>query len=142
VPSAFLVLAALLLAGSVEIWPSSPLKTSADELAAEARAKGIAGKTLGGASLWRRSKSGQAELHKTKTDIIVIQQGTATLVWGGTVEAPKTSAPNEIRGAAIRGGESKKVGPGDILRIPSGTPHQFILGKGESIAYFALKIPN
>jgi mannose-6-phosphate isomerase-like protein (cupin superfamily) len=140
--SPVLALVALLCAGPVEIWPSGTLKSSGDQLGAEADAKGIAGKTLGGASLWRRSKSGQAELHKTKTDIIVVQQGGATLVFGGAVEAPKISAPNEMRGASIRGGESKKLSPGDIVRIPSGTPHQFILAKGESIAYFALKIPR
>ena len=114
-------------------------------MAPESEAKSIAGKTLGSygnhsASLWRRAKSGQAELHKTRTDLLIVEQGSATLVFGGTIPDPRTTAPNEIRGTSIQGGESKKIEPGDIIRIPPGTPHQFVLDKGQSVAYFALKI--
>jgi mannose-6-phosphate isomerase-like protein (cupin superfamily) len=126
---------------AVDIWPAGELKSSAGQLSSEATAKGIAGKTIGtSTSLWRRAKSGEAELHKTKTDLLVIEEGSATLVYGGTVSSPRTSAPNEIRGVSIAGGESRRVAPGDVIRIPAGTPHQFILGKGESVAYFAMKL--
>ena len=123
------------------------LSSSSDRLAATGAAKSIAGNTLGAwgnhsASLWRRTKSGEAELHKTKTDLIVVEQGSATLIFGGTIPDSRTSAPGEIRGASIRGGQSRQVGPGDIIRIPYGTPHQFVLGKGQTVAYFALKIAH
>jgi mannose-6-phosphate isomerase-like protein (cupin superfamily) len=145
------LLATLLLAislqaaGAVEIWSGADLKSSAAKLSTEAEAKSIAGKTLGAygnhsASLWRRAKSGEAELHKTKVDLIVIEQGSATLVYGGTIPDARTTAPNELRGKSILHGESRKLGPGDIVRIPAGTAHQFILEKGEEVAYFALKI--
>jgi mannose-6-phosphate isomerase-like protein (cupin superfamily) len=132
-------------AGGVEIWTGNDLKASAGKLAPEAEAKSIAGKTLGSwgshsASLWRRSKSGQAELHRLKTDLIVIEQGSATLVFGGTIPDARITAPNEVRGKSIEHGESRKLVPGDIVRIPAGTPHQFILEKGEEVAYFALKL--
>jgi mannose-6-phosphate isomerase-like protein (cupin superfamily) len=135
-----LLLAAILAAGPVEFWTSSELKTSSRALSGESDAKAIAGKTLGAASLWRRAKSGEAELHKTKTDLLVIEEGTATLVFGGSIRGAHATQPNEIRGAAIEGGESRKLGPGDIVRIPPNTPHQFVLEKGQSIAYFALKL--
>ena len=147
-----IVLAAALLAtipshaaGAVEIWSGADLRGSAAKLSTETETKGIAGKTLGAygnhsASLWRRAKSGEAELHKTKVDLIVIEQGSATLVYGGTIPDARTTAPNELRGKSIQHGESRKLGPGDIVRIPAGTPHQFILDKGEEVAYFALKI--
>jgi len=127
-------------ATGVEIWAGPDLKNSAGQLAPEAEAKGIAGRTIGAASLWRRAKTGQAELHKTKTDLLVVEQGSATLVFGGAIPDARTTAPNEIRGTSIRGGESRKVDAGDIIRIPAGTPHQFVLDKGQSVAYFALKI--
>jgi mannose-6-phosphate isomerase-like protein (cupin superfamily) len=132
-------------ATGVEIWTSSDLRNASGQMAPESEAKSIAGKTLGSygnhsASLWRRAKSGQAELHKTRTDLLIVEQGSATLVFGGTIPDPRTTAPNEIRGTSIRGGESKKIEPGDIIRIPPGTPHQFVLDKGQSVAYFALKI--
>jgi mannose-6-phosphate isomerase-like protein (cupin superfamily) len=137
-----LLLAAILAAGPVEIWTGSDLKTSAQALAGESEAKAIAGRTLGAASLWRRAKSGEAELHKTKTDLLVIEEGAATLVFGGSIRGAHATQPNEIRGTAIDGGESRKLGPGDIVRIPPNTPHRFILEKGQSIAYFALKLPR
>lgn len=127
-------------AGSVEIWTAADLNSSAAKLSTEAEAKGIGGSTLGAASLWRRAKSGQAELHKTKTDMIVIEEGAATLITGGTIPDAKTTTVNEVRGSSIRGGESHKVKPGDIIRIPAGTPHQFILESGQTVSYFALKL--
>jgi mannose-6-phosphate isomerase-like protein (cupin superfamily) len=135
----------LLAADHAEIWTSADLKDSSDRLASEAQAKNIAGKTLGAwgnhsASLWRRAQSGEAELHKTKTDLIVVKEGIATLVTGGSIPDARTTTVNEVRGTKIRGGESRKIGPGDIIRIPPGTPHQFILDKGQSVSYFAVKL--
>jgi mannose-6-phosphate isomerase-like protein (cupin superfamily) len=132
-------------ADKVEVWTSGSLKSASGQLAAEAEAKGIAGKTLAvwgtqSGSLWRRSRSGNAELHKTKTDLIVIEEGSATLVTGGVIPDAHNQSSVEIRGTSIRGGESRKLGPGDIVRIPAGTPHQFVLEKGQSVAYFAVKL--
>lgn len=135
-----LFLIAILAAGPVEIWTSGELKQASGALASEAQAKTMAGKTFGAASLWRRSKSGEAELHKTKTDLMVIEEGSATLIFGGTIPDAHTTQPNEIRGSSIKGGESRTLAPGDIIRIPPNTPHQFVLGKGQSISYFALKL--
>jgi mannose-6-phosphate isomerase-like protein (cupin superfamily) len=135
----------LLAADRVEVWTNAGLKASSGRLASEAQARNIAGKTLGSwgnssASLWRRAQSGEAELHKTKTDLLVIEDGSATLVTGGSIPDAHTTAANEVRGSKILGGESRKVGPGDIIRIPPGTPHRFVLEKGQSVSYFALKL--
>jgi mannose-6-phosphate isomerase-like protein (cupin superfamily) len=140
-----LVAISLRAAGGVEIWSGAELKGSAGKLAQEAEGKGIAGKTLGAygnhsASLWRRAKSGQAELHKTKIDLIVVEQGSATLVYGGVIPDAHPTGPNEVRGTSIEHGESRRLAPGDIVRIPAGTPHRFVLEKGEEVAYFAVKI--
>jgi mannose-6-phosphate isomerase-like protein (cupin superfamily) len=135
----------LFAADPTEVWTSADLKASAERLAPEAQTKSIAGKTLGtwgnhNASLWRRAQSGEAELHKTKTDLLVIEDGSATLVTGGSIPDAHPTALNEVRGSSIRGGISRKIGPGDIIRIPPGTPHRFILDKGQSVSYFALKL--
>ncbi len=131
---------AILAAGPVEIWPGGELKSASAGLGAEAQVKAIAGKTIGAASVWRRSRSGEAELHKTKTDLIVIEDGSATLVYGGAIRGAHATQANEIRGTGIDGGETRKLGPGDVIRIPANTPHQFVLEKGQSVAYFALKL--
>ena len=72
-----------------------------------------------------RDGSGQAEVHATETDIIYVVDGTATLVTGGTVPDAKTTAPDELRGAAIVGGETRHLAKGDVAIIPKGVPHWF-----------------
>ena len=73
----------------------------------------------------RRTRPGRAELHALDTDIMYVLSGTATFVTGGTVVDGKTTAPNEIRGTAIRNGQPHRLVPGDIIIIPRGTPHWF-----------------
>jgi mannose-6-phosphate isomerase-like protein (cupin superfamily) len=87
-----------------------------------------------------REKDGRAELHKTKADVMVIQSGTATLVYGGTVIDPGPTAPNEIQGSGIDGGQRRTVSSGDIIEIPAGVPHQFLLAPGTQITYLVVKV--
>jgi glc operon protein GlcG len=72
-----------------------------------------------------RDKPGLAEIHTLDTDIVYVLEGTATFVTGGTALDAKTIAPNEIRGSAIEGGESRKLVKGDVIVVPQGVPHWF-----------------
>jgi mannose-6-phosphate isomerase-like protein (cupin superfamily) len=87
-----------------------------------------------------RDKDGRAELHKTKADVMVIQSGTATLVYGGKVIDPAPTAPNEIQGSGIEGGQRRTVSPGDVIEIPAGVPHQFLVAPGTPIGYLVVKV--
>lgn len=87
-----------------------------------------------------REVDGKCELHKVKADVIVIQTGTATLVTGGEVIDPKETGPNEIQGSGIKGGVKHEVGPGDIIEIPAGVPHQFFIAPGGQITYLVVKV--
>jgi mannose-6-phosphate isomerase-like protein (cupin superfamily) len=73
----------------------------------------------------RREGPGQVEVHTRDTDIAYVLQGSATLVTGGEAVALKTIGPEEWRGTAIRGGETRRLEPGDVVVIPNGTPHWF-----------------
>ena len=73
----------------------------------------------------RREAPGVAEVHTRDTDIAYVIQGSATLVTGGTAEDLKPTAPEELRGTAITGGETRKLVPGDVAVIPNGVPHWF-----------------
>jgi uncharacterized protein GlcG (DUF336 family)/mannose-6-phosphate isomerase-like protein (cupin superfamily) len=73
----------------------------------------------------RRDKAGIAEVHEQDADIIYVQDGSATFVTGGTVVDPKPTAPGEIRGKGITGGEARTITKGDVLIVPAGTPHWF-----------------
>jgi mannose-6-phosphate isomerase-like protein (cupin superfamily) len=87
-----------------------------------------------------RDANGQAELHKVKADVIVIQAGHAIVETGGAVIDPKNTAPHEVRGSAIKGGVKHEVGPGDIINVPAGVPHRFFVEPGTGITYFVVKV--
>ena len=91
-------------------------------------------------SVIHREVSGEAELHETQADLFVVQTGDATIIVGGTVVDPKTTAPHEVRGPSIKDGERKHLGPGDIMHIAPNTPHQLLLDKGKQITYAILKV--
>ena len=73
----------------------------------------------------RREAPGMAEVHARDTDIIYVLEGSATLVTGGEIVDGRTSAPDEIRGASISGGNSQRLAPGDVLILPPGVAHWF-----------------
>jgi glc operon protein GlcG len=73
----------------------------------------------------RREKPGMAEVHTKDADIVYVLEGTATLVTGGVALDTKTVAPDEIRGSAISGGETRQLVKGDAAITPAGTPHWF-----------------
>jgi glc operon protein GlcG len=87
----------------------------------------------------RRDRPGEAEVHTLDTDVIHVLAGEATFVTGGALEAPKPTAPNEIRGEAIRGGESRRLARGDVIVVPNGTPHWFREVQAP-FTYFVVKV--
>jgi uncharacterized RmlC-like cupin family protein len=87
-----------------------------------------------------REGDGQAELHRRQVDLIIIQSGEATIRVGGALVAGKEVRPNELLGTSINGGVDKKLGAGDVLRVPAGTPHQMFVRAGQQVTYLAVKI--
>lgn len=132
---------ALTAADSGHVWKSSELSGFEQKLSG----KKVGGQSLGrwanyNAGLNHREANGEAELHQHVADFLLIRTGEATIVLGGKVQNPKTTAPGEIRGSGIDGGEKQKVGPGDIIHVPANTPHQFLLDAGKQLTYTAIKI--
>src|SRR5216684_8261700 len=90
----------------------------------------------------RESSSGQAEFHEKQADLILIQSGQATIIVGGKIINGKTTAPNEIRGTSIEGGERQSLKAGDIVHVPVKTPHQVLLDAGQTLDYVVLKVDS
>jgi mannose-6-phosphate isomerase-like protein (cupin superfamily) len=86
-----------------------------------------------------RTTPGQAEIHGKDTDIFYVLDGTCTIVTGGTVVDPKTTGPDETRGASITGGESTQLAKGDLIVIPNGTPHWMSQVQG-TFQYLVVKV--
>lgn len=87
----------------------------------------------------RREAPGLAEVHTDDADLAYVQQGSATLVTGGTLQNPRTVEPHEIRGDSIIGGETRELQPGDVVVIPSGVPHWF-KAVSKPFTYYVVKV--
>jgi mannose-6-phosphate isomerase-like protein (cupin superfamily) len=86
--------------------------------------------------LHRAAKARQTAIeHAQVTEVYHIIEGTGTFVTGGQMVEP-TASPAEgttvkilvgpsTNGTSIRGGQSRKVGPGDVIVIPPGVAHWF-----------------
>jgi mannose-6-phosphate isomerase-like protein (cupin superfamily) len=86
-------------------------------------------------SLAHREKSGVVESHGTRTIVMIVQSGEATLVVGNDIVDAKNTSPTEVRGSSIRNGIERKVIAGDVINMPAGLPHQFLLEPGKQITY-------
>ncbi len=134
---AFLVVAAAPLPGAAE---SAVTYLPAEQVSA-AFAKGAP--LLEAADLKvhasRRDAAGVAEIHARDTDVIYVVEGSATLVTGGSVVGGRTVADSEIRGRGIEGGETRRIGKGDVIVVSRGVPHWFRDVPGP-FTYYVVKV--
>jgi mannose-6-phosphate isomerase-like protein (cupin superfamily) len=73
--------------------------------------------------------------HDLVSEVYHVLEGAGTLVTGGTLIAPERRADNASNvvtingpgysGKGIEGGVRRRVGKGDVVIIPAGTPHWF-----------------
>jgi uncharacterized RmlC-like cupin family protein len=129
-----------------QYWPGPKLQEIDKALAAKTDAKSkVAVEQLGAVGnhsfvVVHREANGEAEVHETQTDVMVVQSGKATLVVGGQVKEGKKTAPGEVRGTSIEGGREIRLSPGDVLNVPAFMPHQVMIGPGEEITYLIVKV--
>lgn len=93
-------------------------------------------------SMVRRERSGEIEVHMALNDVFVGHDGRATVVVGDSVAGNHEVSPGEWQGGTISGGHSYSMGPGDVLWIPAGRPHQVQVPDGGSFSYIAFKYPS
>ena len=91
------------------------------------------------ASVLRRVKPGQVEVHVKETDTFYIVDGTATFVTGGTMVGGSVTGPGQHRGTDITGGKAQRLAKGDVMVIPAGVPHWF-KEVPTSIDYYVVKV--
>lgn len=127
-------------------WTPAVLLERAAYLRKLARAgDGSASETIGEypqhkAMLSFRARSGEVEVHDEWADLFVVLAGAATLVVGGTVVGARVIAPGETRGDAIEGGLHQNLRVGDVVHVPAGTPHQFLLAGDKTVTSLVMKI--
>lgn len=90
--------------------------------------------------LYVRKVSGGGEIHAHFDDLMIVEQGTATLVTGGTLADRKDLDNGESRGSKVVGGVSHKLHVGDVVIVPAGVAHQTIIEPGSTYAYMVAKV--
>jgi hypothetical protein len=88
-----------------------------------------------------RDADGNPEQHDHIVDIVMVQSGAGTLQLGGVMIGRRSTAAGEYVGERLEGGDRCALAPGDIVHIPSGVPHSFLVPTGKHITYVLLKIP-
>lgn len=88
-----------------------------------------------------RDADGNPEQHDAIIDIVFVQSGEGTLVMGGTIAGRRSTSAGEFVGTRLDGGDRHALGPGDIVHIPAGIPHAFLVPSGKHFTYVLLKIP-
>ena len=129
------------------LWKGTSVKNSGKELSGKIDDQKFAWQPLGTyqnhlMGISHREGDGSAELHETQVDILIVESGEATLVVGGTMMAPKTIKPHEVRGSSIEGGEVKQLVVGDVVHIPAKVPHQLKIASGKTFTYLVVKVDS
>ena len=88
-----------------------------------------------------RDADGNPEQHDAIIDVVYVQSGEGVLQVGGTMAGKRATNPGEWVGTSLNGGDRHPLGAGDIVHIPSGVPHSFLVPAGKHITYVLLKIP-
>jgi len=84
----------------------------------------------------RRDGDGRPEQHDDIDDVVYIQSGEGTLLVGGEMLGRRGDL-----GTAITGGSRYPVRAGDVLRIPAGTPHAYLVPDAGHITYLLVRVP-
>ena len=93
------------------------------------------------ASTGWRDKAGKVEVHEEWTDVMYVIDGDATFVTGGRMINGKTTAPGEIRGDNVEGGQTYHLQKGVLLVIPAGTAH-WLKSVESPLVDYVVKIPK
>ena len=130
------------------MWPSVELKRRDAVLSTRVGADHSARETLAdyGDHRFRllfRDADGVPEQHDNIVDVVIVQSGQGILLLGGRMIGMRAGGGRgEFLGTGIEGGERHPLGAGDVLHIPPGVPHSFLVPRGQHITYVLVKFPG
>lgn len=89
-----------------------------------------------------RPGAAPAIIHDIDAEMMVVVEGAGTVVTGGKlVNETRTNAANRA-GPSIEGGQSREIGPGDVILVPENVAHQVIPGSGQEIVIISIHMPR
>jgi quercetin dioxygenase-like cupin family protein len=128
------------------MWSSAELEARSEALGTRVGPDGSARETLadyrtpsGGHRFRfiRRDSDRRPEQHDNIEDVVFIQSGRGTLLVGGEM----LGRVGDL-GTEIVGGSRYPVAAGDVLRIPAGIPHAYLVPDGGHITYLLTRVPR
>ena len=90
--------------------------------------------------LTNRRGAGEVEVHEKTNHVLIIMEGEATFVTGGTLVEPRQTVPGQTRAKDVRGGTTYHLSKGDVITVPAKTPHWFKEVQSKTIAYYAINL--
>lgn len=83
-----------------------------------------------------RDADGRPEIHDDIIDVVFVKSGAGELLVGGEMIDRDGSV-----GSGIAGGTRHPVAAGDMLHIPAGVPHGYLVPEGGHITYVLVRVP-
>ncbi len=83
-----------------------------------------------------RDADGRPEIHDDIIDVVFVKSGEGEILVGGEM-----LDRNGSLGSGIAGGTRYPVTAGDMLHIPAGTPHGYLVPDGGHITYVLVRVP-
>jgi mannose-6-phosphate isomerase-like protein (cupin superfamily) len=152
-----LVAAALAITVCTQAWPqNAEQKTYASAadiaaLMAKFEAAKQPGTPMNGAALLQlapyaanleyRTSVGPAAVHENEAELIVVIDGSGSIVIGGRLLGQARRNAENLTGTGIEGGAVQKVAKGDVLIIPENTAHWFNAINGK-LVLMSLHLPH
>jgi mannose-6-phosphate isomerase-like protein (cupin superfamily) len=132
-------------AGKAEVFSAKEIQSQLGSLSLQAKSAGSGSAMIGkygshNIMLSARTTSGGGEVHQHFDDVMIVIEGTATLITGGTLVEPHAESDGELRGTSIKDGQSQTISTGDVVHVPAGTPHQLVVAPGTHYSAMVVKV--
>lgn len=141
----FSLAAAAQSGGKSDLFVAAQIQAQLSTLGAKAATSGSAGATLADYGSHKvqisvRTASGGAEVHAHFDDVMIVEQGSATLITGGSIPDAASGSDGETKGTSIQGGQSRTLAGGDIVTVNAGVPHQILVPAGTTYSAVVIKV--
>lgn len=89
-----------------------------------------------------RARTTNAEIHANSSDVMLVLDGEADVITGGTLVDRVDAAGGESHGPSTQNGVHHVMHKGDLMHIAPNTAHWTVVPEGKTFAYLLVKVLN